>query len=253
MRSERRRRRTPQPEVARILRRARRRTSIPSRSLSELGVDSVGYCTVSAFVEKQFGIAVPPETLFEFSSVQATAAHVAQLTRGAGQPLRAVEQPCCPLRAPCRSAAPLRRLMRRTPRGTSPSSALRASFRERTTRTSTWDLIRGGTSVIREFPAAPRSGSRGRQSRLSQGRLRRRRGRLRRRLLRHFAARSAGDGPAAAPLSRVRLADVRERRVHHGAVVGIEHRRVRRGLELRLLRIAVAHTGCSHHPYRFRA
>ena len=33
-------------------------------------MDSVGYCTVSAFVEKQFGIAVPPETLFEFSSVQ---------------------------------------------------------------------------------------------------------------------------------------------------------------------------------------
>ena len=70
-------------EVARILREPADDLD-PARSLSELGMDSVGYCAVSAFVEKQFGIAVPPEALFEFSSVQATAAHVAQLTAGQG-------------------------------------------------------------------------------------------------------------------------------------------------------------------------
>ena len=54
----------------------------PARSLSELGVDSVGYGTIAAFVAKQFGIAVLPEALFEFSSVRATAAHLAGLTAG---------------------------------------------------------------------------------------------------------------------------------------------------------------------------
>ena len=56
----------------------------PACSLSELGVDSVGYCTVSAFVEKRFGIAVAPEALFEFSSVRATATHVAETIAGHG-------------------------------------------------------------------------------------------------------------------------------------------------------------------------
>src|SRR5262247_4192516 len=68
-------------EVARILDEPAENLD-PSRSLSELGVDSVGYCTVSAFVERQFGVAVRPETLFEFSSVQDTATHVSDLIAG---------------------------------------------------------------------------------------------------------------------------------------------------------------------------
>jgi len=73
-------------EVARILREGEHDLD-PSRSLSELGVDSLGYCTISSFVERQFGVTVPPQTLFEFSSVEATAAHVASLI--AGQPAAA--------------------------------------------------------------------------------------------------------------------------------------------------------------------
>src|SRR5687767_11404940 len=68
-------------QVARILGESAAKLD-PARSLSELGVDSVGYATVSSFVQKTYGIAVPPETLFEFSSVQATAAHVGQLIEG---------------------------------------------------------------------------------------------------------------------------------------------------------------------------
>src|SRR5262245_9230128 len=72
-------------QVARILGEPAEKLD-PARSLSELGVDSVGYATVSSFVQKKFKVTVPPETLFEFSSVQATAAHVAQLIEG-GQPV----------------------------------------------------------------------------------------------------------------------------------------------------------------------
>ena len=104
-------------EVARILREPADDLD-PSRSLSELGLDSLGYCTVSAFVERQFGIAVPPEELFEFSSVQATAAHVADLA--AGQ--RTCGACCSPTRRPPHAWG---QVTLRTPHGTSPSSVLR--------------------------------------------------------------------------------------------------------------------------------
>ena len=140
----------------------------PSRSLSELGVDSVGYCTVSAFVEKKFGVAVPPETLFEFSSVEATAAHVAQLLEGqppsaqppvADQPVgkqpvtkrRVAKQPVAEAAAPTPAVTPV---------------AAAATYSERdiaivgvacklpgaNSADEYWALISGGTSVIREFP-----------------------------------------------------------------------------------------------------
>ena len=55
----------------------------PARSLSELGLDSVGYASVSAFIQKRFGVAVRPETLFALPSVQSTAAHLATLLASA--------------------------------------------------------------------------------------------------------------------------------------------------------------------------
>jgi acyl carrier protein len=85
-------------EIARILGEPADKLE-PSRSLSELGVDSLGYCTVSAFVEKKFGVAVPPEELFEFSSVEATAAHVAGLLAG--------DKPAASASAPAAAAAPV--------------------------------------------------------------------------------------------------------------------------------------------------
>ncbi len=119
----------------------------PSRSLSELGVDSVGYATVSAFVQKKFGVAVPPETLFEFSSIQATAAHVSDLIEGARPVAEGAAAPSA------------------TPAVTPVAAETTYSARDiaivgvacRLPGASSvdeyWDLIRGGASLIREFPA----------------------------------------------------------------------------------------------------
>jgi acyl transferase domain-containing protein/acyl carrier protein len=116
----------------------------PSRSLSELGVDSVGYSAVSAFLERQFGVAVPPQALFEFSSVQDTAAHVAELIVG--------RQP----EPPAAAAAPLAAL-----------AAADALYSKRDIAIigvacklpgaddpdQYWDLIRSGAAMMREFPS----------------------------------------------------------------------------------------------------
>jgi acyl transferase domain-containing protein/acyl carrier protein len=116
----------------------------PSRSLSELGVDSVGYCTVSAFVEKQYAVSVPPETLFEFASVQATAAHVADLI-GGRQPAGRAAAPAPVVARVATEAVYSERdiaivgLACKLPGANSPDQF--------------WDLIANGTSVIREFPA----------------------------------------------------------------------------------------------------
>jgi acyl transferase domain-containing protein/acyl carrier protein len=114
----------------------------PLWSLSELGVDSLGYCTVSAFVERQFGIAVPPQSLFEFSSLRDTAAHVADLTAG--------QQPDADVGSP-RTAFP---------KAQASSSArdiaiigVACKLPGADGPNQYWDLIRSGASVIREFPA----------------------------------------------------------------------------------------------------
>jgi acyl transferase domain-containing protein/acyl carrier protein len=119
----------------------------PSRSLSELGLDSLGYCTVSAFVQRQYGIAVRPESLFEFSSVQATAAHLAGLTAGQG--------PGAPA-APAAAAAPAAKVVEAdaaySPRDIAIIGlACKLPGAENTSQY--WDLIQGGASVIREFPS----------------------------------------------------------------------------------------------------
>ena len=130
-------------EVARILREPADELD-PSLSLSELGVDSVGYCAVSVFVERQFGITVPPQSLFEFSSVRDTAAQVAGLI--AGQPPDATAAPAAP-RAPLATAE-------------APYSArdiaiigVACKLPGADDPDQYWDLIRTGTSVIREFPS----------------------------------------------------------------------------------------------------
>jgi acyl carrier protein len=116
----------------------------PSRSLSELGVDSVGYCTVSAYVERQYAVSVPPETLFEFASVQATAAHVADLIGG--------RPPAAP------AAAPVPVVARRAPDAAYSERdiaivGLACKLPGANSPNQFWDLISSGTSVIREFPA----------------------------------------------------------------------------------------------------
>ena len=116
----------------------------PSRSLSELGVDSVGYCTVSAFVERQFGIAVPPQTLFEFSSVQDTAAHVADLSAG--------QQTA----APAETAAPAATVVEPDAEYSTRDIAIigvACKLPGANDPNQYWDLIRSGTSMIREFPS----------------------------------------------------------------------------------------------------
>ena len=122
----------------------------PSRSLSELGVDSVGYATVSAFVQKKFGVAVPPETLFEFSSVQATAAHVSELIEGGQPAAEGGGAASAPSEAPAVTHVPAE-----TTYSTRDIAIVGVACRlpGATTVDEYWDLIRGGTSVIREFPA----------------------------------------------------------------------------------------------------
>lgn len=48
------------------------------QSLSEVGMDSVGYGAMAAFIEKRFGVTLGPERLFEFPSIALTAAQIAQ-------------------------------------------------------------------------------------------------------------------------------------------------------------------------------
>jgi acyl transferase domain-containing protein/acyl carrier protein len=130
-------------EVARILSEPAENLD-PSRSLSELGVDSVGYCTVSAFVERQFRVAVPPETLFEFSSVQETAGHVADLIGGA-QPAERTE-----------SAAPAATVVETNPAYSMQDIAIigvACRLPGANNANQYWDLIRSGASVLREFPS----------------------------------------------------------------------------------------------------
>jgi len=130
-------------EVARILREGEHDLD-PSRSLSELGVDSLGYCTISSFVERQFGVTVPPQTLFEFSSVEATAAHVASLI--AGQPAAAQAAPAAP-------AATLAAVEAQySPRDIA-IIGLACKLPGAGDASQYWDLIRGGASVIQEFPS----------------------------------------------------------------------------------------------------
>jgi acyl transferase domain-containing protein/acyl carrier protein len=116
----------------------------PSRSLSELGVDSVGYCTVSAFVERQFGLAVPPQSLFEFSSVRATAAHVADVLAGQQPATQAATVAPAVTRVETNAAYSTRDvaivgLALKVPGANDPNQY--------------WDLIRSGASMIREFPS----------------------------------------------------------------------------------------------------
>jgi len=116
----------------------------PSRSLSELGLDSVGYCTVSAFIEKRFGVAVRPEKLFEFSSVGDTALHVAALLEGgeteAAQPLVSESAASCEVEHPYtdRDIAII---------------GLALDLPGADTPERYWDLITRGDSVIAAFPA----------------------------------------------------------------------------------------------------
>lgn len=49
------------------------------QSLSEVGMDSVGYGAMAAFIEKRFGVTLGPERLFEFPSIALTAARIAEL------------------------------------------------------------------------------------------------------------------------------------------------------------------------------
>jgi acyl carrier protein len=129
-------------EVARILGESADNLD-PLRSLSELGVDSVGYCTVSAFIERQFGIAVPPQSLFEFSSLRDTAAHVAELTGG--------QQPD----ADVGSAASRTALAKAQASYSTRDIAIigvACKLPGADAPNQYWDLIRSGASVIREFP-----------------------------------------------------------------------------------------------------
>jgi acyl transferase domain-containing protein/acyl carrier protein len=131
-------------QVARILGESADKLD-PARSLSELGLDSVGYATVSSFVKKKFGVAVPPETLFEFSSVEATAAHVADLIEGKGQPAQ-----------PAPAAAPAVARVAADATYSDRDIAIVGMACRLPGANSVdeyWDLIRGGTSMIREFPA----------------------------------------------------------------------------------------------------
>lgn len=131
-------------EVARILREPADELD-PSRSLSELGVDSVGYCTVSAFVERQFGVAVPPQSLFQFSSVQDTAAHVSDLITGP-QPEADDAAAAALLPTPVASNASY------SPRDIA-IVGIACKLPGANDPNQYWDLIRSGTSMIREFPS----------------------------------------------------------------------------------------------------
>ncbi|MDQ1472362.1 MAG: hypothetical protein QOJ99_3842, partial [Bryobacterales bacterium] len=130
-------------EVARILREPENNLD-PAHSLSELGVDSVGYCTVSAFVERQFGIQVPPQSLFEFPSVHETAARLAKLIAEQSPEDHAA------------SAVPLSTFTEAATSYTTRDIAIigvACKLPGADDPDQYWDLIRSGASAIGEFPS----------------------------------------------------------------------------------------------------
>ncbi|WNG46736.1 SDR family NAD(P)-dependent oxidoreductase [Archangium minus] len=115
-----------------------------SRSLSELGLDSVNHVDIAAFLRKEFGVPLTPEALFEFSSVRETAEHLAGLIAGA--------QPAPEPRAeprPSSARAPDSGLSERD------VAIIGVSLRVPGARSleELWSLITRGESRIREFPA----------------------------------------------------------------------------------------------------
>jgi acyl carrier protein len=47
-----------------------------SRSLGEMGLDSLGYVEFADFVNKRFGIPLTPDVLFEHDTIARTIAHI---------------------------------------------------------------------------------------------------------------------------------------------------------------------------------
>ncbi len=133
-------------EIGRILRQPPESIDV-SRSLSELGMDSVGYVELAGFVRKKLDIPIQPDTLFELSSVKETAIYIAGLVQG---PARAAQVDGEPQpQAVAKFPVPL------TSYAEGDIAIIGASLRFPGARNldELWALIARGEPVIREFPA----------------------------------------------------------------------------------------------------
>lgn len=118
-----------------------------SRSLSELGLDSVGYVDVARFIRETLGVPLSVETLYEFNSVRETAAHIVSLMPSAKPPASAESSPRPP-DAPARKPAP------EVSVDENDVAIVGVGLRVPGARNleELWALVAGGESMLREFP-----------------------------------------------------------------------------------------------------
>ncbi len=109
-----------------------------SRSLGELGFDSVDYVEFATFIRKQFNVPLKPETLFEHNSIAETIGSVASLLDGAA-PAAVVAVDVAPATSQDARDVAIIGASARLP-GASGFDGL-------------WDMIDGGASALAPFPA----------------------------------------------------------------------------------------------------
>lgn len=130
-------------EIARILTCEVRDIDV-SRSLGELGFDSVDYVEFAAFIRKQFDVPLKPETLFEHNSISETMASIASLLNGA--------VPLSPQTAEVQERIGPQRIVEYDARDVAIIGAS-ARLPGATNLNVLWDMIASGVSALTEFPA----------------------------------------------------------------------------------------------------
>ncbi|AGC43223.1 polyketide synthase [Myxococcus stipitatus DSM 14675] len=135
-----------QRHLARILQEPAENIDL-ARSLSELGLDSVGYVDLARFIRETLGVPLSVETLYEFNSLRETAAHLASLMPSAAAPSGAEASPL-PAAEPVRETPP------------EPSvdehdvAIVGVGLRVPGAKNleELWSLVSRGDSMLREFP-----------------------------------------------------------------------------------------------------
>ncbi|WP_342379873.1 SDR family NAD(P)-dependent oxidoreductase [Myxococcus stipitatus] len=135
-----------QRHLARILQEPAEHIDV-ARSLSELGLDSVGYVDLARFIRETMGVPLSVETLYEFNSLRETAAHIVSLMPSARPPSGGDPSPR-PAAEPAHETAP------------APSvdehdvAIIGVGLRVPGARNleELWALVSSGDSMLREFP-----------------------------------------------------------------------------------------------------
>lgn len=123
-----------------------------SLSLSELGMDSLRYVAVSAFIEREFGVSIKPDALFEIPSLRETAERIAELAGGSAGG-EAQEAGIAGAEDAPSSTAPRAELY-----GDRDVAIIGAALRlpGASSLREFWELVSSGACKIREFPAGER-------------------------------------------------------------------------------------------------